>query len=341
MSKAMDSTFSCRRSLDRPSRCRGATLIEVLVSLTIGLIIIAALAGLVVASNGARIEFERNADTIENGRYAVSVLQKELSQAGFYDLLVTPTGTTNDACSVSITDWASSLAVHVLGWNNAAAHPVCLPGRKAGTDAIFIQRASSCAVSATDGTGLSGCPDEKPLSASQAYLQTSECADESLTSPFVLAKGDSGDTVFKLARKSCLLTERTPLRRLIRRVFYVNDLDQLAYVDVTLGGVATPVVLAEGIEQVQFSYALDTNLDGSPDSFVASPSATEWPNVVGVKVWILARSASQGSKMSDSADSVYQMDDTTVNVDGATAQFRRRLYESYIAFVTPAIRRGS
>ena len=66
-----------------------------------------------------------------------------------------------------------------------------------------------------------------------------------------------------------------------------------------------------------------------------------WPNVVGVKVWILARSASQGPKMSDSADSVYQMDDTTVDVDGATAQFRRRLYESYIAFVTPAIRRGS
>lgn len=336
----MDRSYSCRRSLYGPRRCRGATLIEVLVSLTIGLIILAALAGLVVASNGARIEFERNADSIENGRYAIAVLQKDLSQAGFYDLVLTPTGTSNDACSVSVTDWASSLAVHVTGWNNAAAHPACLPGRKAGTDAIFIQRASSCAVSATDGTGLSGCPNET-LGASQAYLQVTECADESLSAPFVLAKGDSGDTVFKLARKSCVLTERMPLRRLIRRVFYVNDLDQLAYVDVTLTGAATPVVLAEGIEQVQFSYALDTNQDGSPDSFAASPPVADWPNVVGVKVWVLARSATQGPKRSDSADSVFQMDDTTVDVDGATAQFRRRLYESYIAFVTPAIRRGS
>jgi len=341
MSKAMDRSLSCRRFLARPQRCRGATLIEVLVSLTIGLIITAALAGLVVASNGARIEFERNADTIENGRYAVSVLQKELSQAGFYDLLLTPTGTSNDACSVSVTDWASSLAVHVMGWNNADAAPACLPGRKAGTDAIFIQRASSCAVSAADGTGLSGCPDEKPLSSSQVYMQVSECADESLAAPFVLAKGDSGDAVFKLARKSCLVTDRMSLRRLIRRVFYVNGLDQLSYVDVTLGGVATPVLLAEGIEQVQFSYALDTNLDGSPDSFVASPTAADWPNVVGVKIWVLARSASEGPKMSDSADSVFVMDDTTVNIDGATPQFRRRLYESYIAFVTPAVRRGS
>jgi type IV pilus assembly protein PilW len=162
-----------------------------------------------------------------------------------------------------------------------------------------------------------------------------------LASPFVLAKGSTDATVFKLARKSCVLTERMPLRRLIRRVFYVNALDQLAYVDFTLTGAATPVVLAEGIEQVQFSYALDTNLDGSPDSFAASPLATDWPNVVGVKVWVLARSATQGPKRSDSADSVFQMDDTTVDVDGATAQFRRRLYESYIAFVTPAIRRGS
>ena len=336
----MDTSHSCRRSLDRPRRCRGATLIEVLVSLTIGLIITAALAGLVVASNGARIEFERNADTIENGRYAVSVLQKELSQAGFYDLLVTSTGTTNDVCSVSVTDWASSLAVHVMGWNNTAAHAACLPGRKAGTDAIFIQRASSCAVAAADGKGLSGCPDET-LGASQAYLQVSECADESLASPFVLAKGSTDATVFKLAKKSCVLTERMPLRRLIRRVFYVNALDQLAYVDFTLAGAATPVVLAEGIEQVQFSYALDTNLDGSPDSFVATPLATDWPNVVGVKVWVLARSASEGPK-ADSAKSVFVMDDTTVDETAPnTPQFKRRLYESYVAFVTPAIRRGS
>jgi type IV pilus assembly protein PilW len=343
MSKAMDHPLSCRRSLGRVRRCRGATLIEVLVSLTIGLIITAALAGLFVASNGARIEFERNADTIENGRYAVSVLQKELSQAGFYDLAVTPTGTANDVCSLSEADWRTSLGVYVMGWNNAEAHPDCLKlveNRKAGTDAIFIQRASSCAVSAANGAGLSGCPNET-LNASNAYLQVSECSEEPLAAPFVLDKGNAGDTVFKLARKSCLVADRMPLRRLIRRVFYVNGQDQLSYVDVTLGGVSAPVVLAEGIEQLQFSYALDSNLDGSPDSFVATPTEADRPNLVGVKVWILARSASEGSKMADSAQSVFTMDDTIVTVDGATRQFRRRLYESYIAFVTPAVRRGA
>jgi hypothetical protein len=72
---------------------------------------------------------------------------------------------------------------------------------------------------------------------------------------------------------------------------------------------------------------------------VASPTAADWPNVVGVKVWVLARSASEGPKMS--ATSQFAMDDTTFNVTVAMPQFRRRLYESYIAFVTPAVRRGS
>lgn len=306
-------------------RQRGLTLVELMVSLVIGLVVVIATSAVFISSSKSRQELDVTADVVETGRYALLALSNELTQTGFYSSLVTPDGTAIDVCSTSVTAWASTLAVYAFGYNNNDPDPACF-SRKAGTDAIFVQRASTCAVGE--------CAEAE--SADNAYLQVSECGTEYSATPSVLAKGLNA-TAFTLQTKACDGT-RAPKRKLVRRVFYVDANDRLVSSDVTLTGVsATPTVIAEGIEQLQLSYAIDSNGDGTPDAFSATPA--DWSQVIGVRVWVLARSELRSAAAA--AAMTFEMDDTTVTQTAAASNFKRRLYSTYVPFVTPTARRQS
>jgi type IV pilus assembly protein PilW len=307
----------------------GLTLIELMVSLALGLLIVVAMVMLFVGSSTARREVESSADVIENGRYAIDVLTRELSQTGFYGSLVVPTGSTAKSCSTDIDEWRGSLAIHVLGWNNADTGPGCF-SRKAGTDAIFIQRASTCSV------GDPGCEAED---ANDAYLQVSECGSQYATVPFRVEAGAAGVTKFDLQNKECLATaaKLAPKRKLIRRFFYIDN-DVLTYRDMTLAGIAGAAVpLVENIEQFQIEYAIDSTGDGSPDSFSSTPAVADWPNVIGTRVWVLARSSAPSRNAS--AAMTFQMGDLPNPTSPPADKLKRRVYSVYIPFVSAKMRR--
>lgn len=308
-------------------RQRGLTLVELMISMTIGLVILAAMTAIFVGSSASRREVQLSADVIENGRYATDLLARELSQAGFVGTLAQPVGTNLSICSVDLADWADSLAVHAVGINNDEADPGCVV-RKAGTDAIFMQRASTCAV------GEAACEAE---AATNAYLQVSECGPEYSTTPFVVAVGGGS---FPLKDKDCggVLAEK---RKLIRRFYYVDGNDVLTRVDILPGGPSAAAPLVEGIEQMQVSYGFDADGDGTADCFAAKPAGCaggQWPQVVGAKVWLLARS--DASSRNTGAAMQFVMDDVTLDVPAVSAgNVKRRVYSTYVPFVTPKSRR--
>ncbi|HEU5295042.1 MAG TPA: PilW family protein [Burkholderiaceae bacterium] len=304
---------------------RGLTLVELMVAMTIGLLLIAATTAIFINSSNVRRQIESSADVIENGRYGLDVLTRELSLAGYYGTLGAPNGVTINLCSTDPAVWADSLAVHAVGLNNAQADPACL-NRKAGTDAIFVQRASTC----TTADAGAGCGED----ASNAYLQVSECGDEYSITPFVVAKGQ--DAALKLQTRACDGT-KAEKRKLIRRIYYISTADVLSYVDVTLAGVTAPVPLVENIEQMQVEYAVDANNDGTPDTFSATPA--DWSGATGLRVWLLARSADTSTQAAKAL--TIQISDTTVDVPAAARNFKRRVYSTYIPFTTPKSRRES
>lgn len=312
---------------------RGLTLVELMVALVIGLVIVMAMSVAFVASSRNRSQAEISADAIETGRYAMDLLSREFSQAGFYGTLAGSniSGTTNAPCSTTVADWSNSLALHVVGWNSSPAasdaDPACF-ARKAGTDAIFIQRASTCAV------GDAGCDAEVNT---QGYLQVSECGTEYSASPYVLLAG--ADAGLNLLSKTCATTVATK-RRMVRRIYYIDTDDALKSIDISLSGASTPTVLAENIEQMQIQYAVGTATSvGSAQTFTSTPATADWPNVVGVRVSIIAKS-------SDSAPNVpatsFEIGDYTgadkITYAAATSAPKRRVYTSYIPFVTPKSR---
>lgn len=309
---------------------RGLTLVELMISMAIGLLLVAAMSVLFVNSNHHRREIELSADAIESGRYATDLLGRELSQAGFYGSLIAPAGMSVNVCSTDVAVWRDSLAVYAVGVNHDQANPACLPNRKPGTDAIFTQRTSTCRV------GEAGCEAE---SATQAYLQVSECGTEYTVTPSVLDKGNEA-AAFVLQTKACDGTVAANKRKLIRRIYYVSTADALSYVDVSLAGVSAPVLLVENIAQLQFEFAIDTDGNGTADAFGSTPA--DWSQVIGVRTWVLAQSSAPSRNTKDAM--VFRMGDlpaADATFAAATTNLKRRVYSTYIPFVTPKLRRES
>jgi type IV pilus assembly protein PilW len=187
-----------------------------------------------------------------------------------------------------------------------------------------VQRASTC-TTADAGAACVEVP-------TQAYLQVSECGNEYNGTPFVLALG--GDASLKLQTRAC---DGTPVvkRRFIRRFFYVDANDVLSYVDITPFGPSAPVPIVENIEQMQVEYGIDADGDGTPERF--APTAADWTQVIGTRVWLLARSTDPSGNTR--AATSFEMSDTVVDIAAATRNPKRRVYSTFIPFVTPKSRR--
>jgi len=316
---------------------RGLTLVEMMVAMVIGLVLVVAMSAMFVNSSNSRREVELSSDVIESGRYGIDVLSRELSQTGFYGLLATPTGATSNVgnlCSNSVPLWGDSLPSHLVGIQGGDVSPACL-ARKAGTDAVFIQRASTCVA------GSAGCGAEDPA---LAYLQVSECGEEYNTAgkQFVLKKGN--DAAFVLKTKACAaaVAER---RQVVRRIYYVSPADVLSYIEFRPDADPITVAIVENIEQMQISYGFDTKPgdgSGTADCYAPAPDfcglpADAWSEAVGVRIFLLARSSSASNNTGNAA--TFTLDDTVINIAAANRNMKRRVYSVFISFITPKARR--
>jgi type IV pilus assembly protein PilW len=335
-------------------REQGLSLIELMISITLGMIVLASLITVFVNNSASRRDLDRSAGVLENGRYAIGLLNDDLGLAGYYGSLTTLTGTTDLPCSTTVSEWSTSLARPVHGSNHTGTTSGDLPcvTRKTNTDAIFIQRASSCVSGPTAETGCAG------VAAGTAYLQVSECGDEYQTTKFRLSTDATTLTLKSIVLSTsggsptCSTTAATvaPIRKFYRSIYYVDSANILWRLDIDAASTAsppgTPVQIASGIESMQIEYGLDSNGDGAPDSFSSAPTA--WDQVVGARVSLLVRADSSAPGYVD--DKSYFLGDicslppgsstcpspysssTPVVRSTSDQAFRRHVFSSYVTF---------
>lgn len=85
------------------NRQKGLSLVEMMIALTIGLVILAAMTSVFVNSSHSQMASQNSAQQIENGRYALDQLTQDLHLAGYYGQYSTyADGTTlPDPCDIS------------------------------------------------------------------------------------------------------------------------------------------------------------------------------------------------------------------------------------------------
>jgi type IV pilus assembly protein PilW len=342
-------------------RQAGLSMIELMVAITISLFLLIGLVSVFATSNQTYMDLARASQQIESGRYAVQTLANEIAHAGFYGRYSqTPVipGTLPDPCvNNNMASLLSAIALPLQGYDAPGSSPItaCLPAANflAGTDIIVVRRVDSTQA-AGDGTTI----PNGALNANFIYMQAN--ADSTATPVIAVGTGVSAadQTTFPLKNKDP--TQYAPVRQFHVSIYFIAPcsvpngggsvctgaaddngapIPTLKRIELTSNGVMSVVPIAEGIENLQIDYGIDTDKDGVPDTaYTTAPaSTTDWTNVVAVRISVLARNIEPTNGFVDSK--TYDM-----GVGGGVTPggpYKRHVYNTVIRIVNPASRRES
>lgn len=354
-----------RSRLSPRARQRGVTLVEWMVSITVGLFLLAGLSLLIAQQSGTRRAIDNSGRLIENGRYASQILAEDLQMAGYFGALSnipTAPAAMPDPCQITVPELTAALPVHVQGYNApvGSAVPSCVLNHKAGTDIVLVRRAGT-------QTNLLAA-----AVAGRIYLQSGLTATGTAYE-FRLNSGPNA--AFTLLQKDRLTL--SALRPYLTHIYFVSNcslgtgsgglcapgddngtwIPTLKRVELTVAsGVAVlqTSALVEGIENLQIDYGLDivppaaaSTVDGSADVYTPGTfsdhgtntlamAPSDWMNVVSVKVHVLARSLETEAGFQDAK--TYSLGlSGSVTPGGA---FKRHVFTQTVRVVNPSGRRA-
>ena len=348
----------------------GLTLIEFMVSIVIGMLMVAALATLIADQSSNRAEVDRSGRMIENGRYAIRAMAEDVQLAGYWGEVATAPdvpAAIPDPCSLAVADATAGMGMPVYGFNApiAAAVPGCVgTDQLPGTDILVIRRADADSSSLETTPSV---PDMAKLAAAagQLVIQTGINTAANQNFDFRLnaasATGSTNATMFPLVKKD--LATLATIRKVLVRIYYISacsvpvgsscagadggspiptlKMKELAVTGGVLGW--NTVTVAEGIENMQVDYGVDTDNDGAPDGVDVNGSsldtAAKWANVMGVKIYLLARSTerSPGGPVDAKSFSL----GTAGTIPAANDNYRRHVFLQSVRLVNPSARRTS
>lgn len=335
-------------------RQSGFSLIELMVSIALGLLIMSGVLAIYLDVSRNNTELAKMNRQIENGRFTIQFLQQELWHAGFWDGYIPPlpsdtppTGIPNP-CTVFASwtpaDIENIFAIPLQGYVDGIGLPAECAGvvnnPQANSDILVVRYTGTCV------TGAANC---EGFNAAKLYLQTQGCNDEfngNYKSDYAIkpALGTPGTDVFK---KDC--TTAADRRKLITSLFYVRNYSvtvgdgiptlMRADLDLNAGVVALQAAqpVLEGVQSIKFEYGRDTDNNGSADVYddCSACTATDWANVVTVNMYVLARNLE--TTVGYVEDKSYVLGQTVLGPfnDG----FKRHVYNSFVRLVNVSGRR--
>lgn len=345
---------------------RGLSLIELMISITIGLLILVALSGMFINQSKTRVELDKSNRMIDNGRYALELLSNNLRVAGFYDNygpVGTPAALYNPCDITALTDATGNIDIlnlHVQGYNAATAtsqvtsppcgsafnttgnsnycSPTYTTGSnctlKAGSDILVVRRAST-AIAAIAASGTT-------------YFQVSMCQTDTSAPPhnyqIVMAPAVSPVSFGSMRKRDCATA--SDLRPFLVLTYFVSPSNNVSnggdgiptLKQIDQYGTVTPLV--EGIEYMQFDYGVDDSGDGATDRYTDCSACTpaDWSNIVAVRINIVARNQEETKGWSDSK--IYALG-LAGTVGPFNNTFKRHAYTQLVRLINPAGRRES
>lgn len=329
-------------------RIRGFTLVELMVAITIGLIILAAVTSLFVSTKRSYSEQDRQAKMQENARFALNFLSYDLRLAGYYGCLDDV-----DAQSVNSIVNPGSLFLNALypveGIDNASGtwYPsndtATVPsGMMANTDAIVLRMASPL-----DAVNLA-----EPMPNTSAELKLDSVAGLDDGDVVMLSDCSSADVFQITAVQSSLHIQHnggtgTPgnstqklskpysppaqIMKFNTRVYFIknnNGVPGLFRQDNN----GTPEELVAGVDQMQIMYGKDTDTptDDVPNIYLKAgqaglQTADEWARVRSVRIGLLVRTPTEEGGSKDAHSGTWKVNGETVAA--YTDNNRRRAFQ--------------
>ena len=149
-------SYPCRIPVN-PHRQIGISLIEIMVAMVIDLLLLIVITAYIINQSSLRNELDKASRQMENGRYAMFILQQDINNAGYYgswEPPITQPASLPDPCSITPTTADLSLVMPIQGYDNPSTPPSCLPDYKTGTDILVIRRADTALPEMIPGTNI-------------------------------------------------------------------------------------------------------------------------------------------------------------------------------------------
>ena len=105
-------------------------MIEIMIAMVIDLVLLIAITAFIINQSNLSNELYKSSRQMENGRYAMFLLQQDINLAGFYGAWEPPSTQPSalpDPCSITPTTSDLSLVMPIQGYNNPSAKLSCMP----------------------------------------------------------------------------------------------------------------------------------------------------------------------------------------------------------------------
>ena len=305
-------------------RQQGFSLIELFISLAVGLFLFAGVLSVFVGMRTTSSETSSYGNMQETGRFALSVLTDDLMRQGFWgdiatslsanELTAIPAAPGNECQGGGLNNgtFPGNLGHFRTIWGRTAttASPIsCVDDAKLQSDILQIKRVVSTPVANAART------------ADRYYLVANSSGGQ------IIDGGDALPTI-----------NNSRIWEYQHHVYYVSEQ--------TLGGLTYPVLnrailvnemddepLIDGVEMVKFMYGVDVDNDAVVDTYVSANNMTQafWDNefdsrIRAVKVYVLVRDIEPDPNYTNNV--VYQLGDTTL--DAFEDNYRRMLFSSTV-----------
>lgn len=295
---------------------RGLSLVEIMISMTLGLLVIAAVIYLFLSSKQTYAHTDRMVRMNENGRYALSILSDDLRLIDFWGearTLDIQTDSNLDAIASDCTDVAVGYNFNTpFGAGTAGSADIlgCINDAIPNSDFIVVKHASPTE------TAVGSIADGHTYIVSNIAKAILFDGDGKDVKPTTNTGGDVPNGKF---------WEYTAT------IYYVrNDgsgvpsLQRRRLVGNTWGN---PEEVAIGVERLRVLVGIDIDDDGSTDAFVAPSQVPNWSQAVATRLFLLIRTEERDPFYTDSRS--YQLGD--IAVAAPNDNFHRVLFNTTVA----------
>jgi type IV pilus assembly protein PilW len=320
---------------------RGFSLVELMVSITIGLILTAGALSVLYTSKLTYNENERVARLQENGRAAIELMLRDMRAGGFKgcnqvttinNTLATPTG-----LLWNFAEPVQGFEAGATSWSPAVDAAITSP--RTGSDIFAVRTSRIDAPSFTTNASMAS---------STGSITVNNPAGQTLPTPATLMISDCADatvfvgTGFSTTTGISTITHANDLGVAFRAGSRVTPVDTIVYYIRDSGtvrnGVRNPSLwrivgnnaadeLVEGIEAMQVRYGVDTDNDRLVNEYRDASGVTNWGRVISVSIALLIRSLEPTSPTNESR--TYSLLGT--NVATPNDRYQRTLYTTTVA----------
>lgn len=311
----------------------GFSLVESMVAILLGLFLTAGLLSIFVSSKRATNEAVGSGERQENAHFAMQLLGKDLKHAYFF---AQATGENKELWNLnSLSVSQSSDCVDDAGSASLPSNTLYRPLWASSVPSALGSLKMDCIVDDDSDTSLVTNSDYISIKRARGLQQEDDFSDDRFyldinTTALDLYEGDANE-----------LTNRTvtPVWEYMHHVYYLDSeagVGQFRRLTLRTAGMELEEVLVEGVENMQFMFALDALVtderDGSVDSFVGTDEVTsnDWSSgrVIGMKVFLLIKALQPTVGYSNTNS--YQMGDHLVAA--ANDNYKRELVSTVILF---------